>query len=446
MKPFTKVFEYLLLLLTAGAAVYATKRIKAGTKEVRQLVDASERLRAQADETASLLSAAADDAIERMRASINEEIINTFGQATHDAIARSRPAVSAPGQDGARSPAATAQPSMPTNTPDREAHRLWWQPIVDTKLPGSAQPPRLYWRNNIRARVGVALGGGRDRTPLRGCARRLERGRSRHLRHSAGTAAERQGSSQARRALHAARLCRAAGRGDRPFGSIRSTLHANHGLRYIRCNVVIGSGSMRCSSLPYLLSTLVLTCSSSLACQLPDGTSFASIGFPPSPPNTTCVQSDTIRVARTTNSAKQHWPGCSTDQSAASAKIHNEFMSIWKPAIVAAGTSYGPLGTLIAKGLADGVYENSRPGGLSMCKSICLVLPAGKNAAKIFGAAKLNGRWGNCEPDPHSKAECGVGYSGMTFPEQNGRLICGTAANWSAHGEVDFILFAWFPN
>ncbi len=151
LKPFTKVFEYLLLLLTAGAAVYATKRIKAGTKEVHQLVDASERLRAQADETASLLSAAADDAIERMRASINEEIINAaFGQATHDATARSRPAVSAPDQDGSRPTTTTAQPSAPASTPDRETHRLWWQPVVDTKLPGSDQPPRLFWRNNVR--------------------------------------------------------------------------------------------------------------------------------------------------------------------------------------------------------------------------------------------------------------------------------------------------------
>lgn len=152
LKPFTKVFEYVLLLLTAGAAVYATKRIKAGTKEVRQLVDASERLRAQADETANLLSAAADDAIERMRASINEEIINAaLGQATHDAMARNSPTVSAPGQDGSRPESAPAQPSVPASTPDREAHRLWWQPVVDTKLPGSDQPPRLYWKNNIRA-------------------------------------------------------------------------------------------------------------------------------------------------------------------------------------------------------------------------------------------------------------------------------------------------------
>jgi hypothetical protein len=151
LKPDTKVFEYLLLLMTAGAAVYATRKIKAGTKEVRQLVDASERLRAQADETASLLSAAADDAIERMRASVNEEIINaSFGQATHDAMARVRPSEPAPSQGGSRSPAATAQPAAPANTPDREAHRQWWQAIVDTKLPGSELPPRLYWRNNVR--------------------------------------------------------------------------------------------------------------------------------------------------------------------------------------------------------------------------------------------------------------------------------------------------------
>jgi hypothetical protein len=151
LKPYTQVFEYLLLLMTAIAAVYATRRIKAGTKEVRQLVDASERLRAQADETASLLSSAADDAIERMRASLNEEIITaSLGQATQGAVDRVRTSVSAPHDDGTRAPAATTHQSTIVGAPDREAHRQWWQPVVDTKLPGSDQQPMLYWKNNIR--------------------------------------------------------------------------------------------------------------------------------------------------------------------------------------------------------------------------------------------------------------------------------------------------------
>jgi hypothetical protein len=152
LKPYTQVIEYLLLLMTAGAAVFATRRIKAGTKEVSKLVDASERLRAQADETASLLGQAADEAIERMRASINEEIINaSFAGATQGAVERVRKAMAAPGQDGTRATAESPTPSVLANTPDREAHRQWWQPVVDTKLPGSDQPqPKLYWRNNVR--------------------------------------------------------------------------------------------------------------------------------------------------------------------------------------------------------------------------------------------------------------------------------------------------------
>jgi hypothetical protein len=152
LKPYTKVFEYLLLLLTAGAAVFATRKIKAANKHVRQLVDASERLRAQADETASLLSAAADDAIERMKAAISEEIINaSLGQATQGAIDHVRAAASASDHRGSQAASNAAQAPAQTSTADRDAHQRWWQPVVDTKLPGADQPPpKLYWKNNIR--------------------------------------------------------------------------------------------------------------------------------------------------------------------------------------------------------------------------------------------------------------------------------------------------------
>jgi hypothetical protein len=34
---------------------------------------------------------------------------------------------------------------------DRQAHKRWWQPVVDMKFSGPAQPRRrLHWKNNIR--------------------------------------------------------------------------------------------------------------------------------------------------------------------------------------------------------------------------------------------------------------------------------------------------------
>jgi hypothetical protein len=151
LAPFVKIIEYTVMLVMMMVAVYATRKVKASAKQVRNLIGASERLRLQSEETALFLTEAAEGAINKLRASISEDL----SEAIDDAIGRMRTAVVSSSGEAIPQPAGGA---IPTHEPvvsskqsvEREAHRQWWQPVLDTKLPDGHPTPRLYWKNNVR--------------------------------------------------------------------------------------------------------------------------------------------------------------------------------------------------------------------------------------------------------------------------------------------------------
>jgi hypothetical protein len=131
LKPYSELFKMLqtaLLLLTAVATVLATRRIKVVTKEVTGLVGTVDTLRIQADETVRQLNENIDKAILKLQGAIAEDRSDDSEQTD-----------AAPETTGSAA------------TDERVAHRHWWQPIVDTKLPGAdAGLAKLFWKNNVR--------------------------------------------------------------------------------------------------------------------------------------------------------------------------------------------------------------------------------------------------------------------------------------------------------
>ncbi len=158
LEHFAKTLEYIAIFITLVATIYASRKVKAGAKDVKKLIDASERLKVQSIETASMLTEAADVAIERMRAAMSEDLQGASSptQVEQDAAGAPRGAqasTTAPPPQGT-SPAASnavgdGQRQVSVN--EHDAHRRWWQPVLDTPPNNSGmQPPKLYWKNNVR--------------------------------------------------------------------------------------------------------------------------------------------------------------------------------------------------------------------------------------------------------------------------------------------------------
>ena len=78
--------------------------------------------------------------------------------------------------------------------------------------PASERDGQALQRHAVQEAQGDRAGEGRYPRASHRCRARLARRRARHLRHAAGARARQAGALEARRPLHAARLCRAAGR------------------------------------------------------------------------------------------------------------------------------------------------------------------------------------------------------------------------------------------
>lgn len=59
-----------------------------------------------------------------------------------------------PEKDDQEAPSATQEQEQSTTDDAYEAHKRWWQPVVDMKFDAPGQdPPTLRWMNNVRAKL-----------------------------------------------------------------------------------------------------------------------------------------------------------------------------------------------------------------------------------------------------------------------------------------------------
>lgn len=122
--PYAKIIEYVLIFATLVGSVYAGKILRASASEARQVAGA---LNSAAERYASerMLAVRAEDQIEDR----SDAIVSGEEKQAADAVLS---------VNGSRSA-------------EREAHALWWQPLVEMKFDDQNRPsPRLYWKNNVR--------------------------------------------------------------------------------------------------------------------------------------------------------------------------------------------------------------------------------------------------------------------------------------------------------
>jgi len=149
-KPYAKILEYAVIFATLIASIYSSRKAKATARELKQIAAqlpaSSEELKETVQEITETLKSDFDaiarklrEDVTSLRADLRE---SREGDAASESVAGADATETAPSED----PSTKA-----TRAVKREAHKQWWQPVVNMKFDDAdQQQPRLYWSNNVR--------------------------------------------------------------------------------------------------------------------------------------------------------------------------------------------------------------------------------------------------------------------------------------------------------
>ena len=149
--PYVKIIEYAVIIATLIASIYASRKIRASAREIKEVMHASsEDLRQEVQE----ISRGLEDDFKKIVDQLREDLAAPLAAAD---VRQDQS--TADNEQGSNSTHGTAsgspkQASAPRRIGKHEAHRLWWQPVVDVAFDNAQQEkPRLYWSNNVRTRM-----------------------------------------------------------------------------------------------------------------------------------------------------------------------------------------------------------------------------------------------------------------------------------------------------
>lgn len=142
--PYVKVAEVTLIFLALLVSIYASRRIRSHARAIDQVgrkLDASgEKLKMIAREAIEEL----ESGVEKWKGSMKALIAESMEARSTD--------LSVEGDAAAETK--RAEPQGSSQDAPRDAHKQWWQPIVEMKFDDPEQEqPRLHWKNNTRTRL-----------------------------------------------------------------------------------------------------------------------------------------------------------------------------------------------------------------------------------------------------------------------------------------------------
>jgi hypothetical protein len=162
-EPYAKTIEYGVIFATLIAAIYSSRRIHKGAKEIQgleaRLFDLSSRMRQAATESADELEDSMrkfghgmGQMLQNMQGQLADLVEGERGQLLQGSQASRSPQVE--DQEGEEEPPTAPQQQEQSSGDAHDLHDQWWRPIVDMKFDDPEQEqPRLYWMNNTRTRL-----------------------------------------------------------------------------------------------------------------------------------------------------------------------------------------------------------------------------------------------------------------------------------------------------